>query len=384
MKILLLSNHPPHGGGAANSSQELACELRSIGHEVLQIAPYCSAKNLAEYPGLIWIPINDPWDTLTMTAGNKDSIDRQLLEIYPQQGPFDCVIFGREYYLWNLPAVKWIHSGPVVTICRGGHITHLDFNRPVEPQVRQDLIQLYRDCDLIICIARYLVDIVRKVTGVQNQIFCPNPVNLPRLNSPVIYQPTAKDPIRLLMAAQMKSRKRPLDAVKIVALLEERGVDVRLTVCGSGLMMDRMQECIRNYGLEKRIDMRGQVDRQEVLDLMHQVETVLLCSEREGIPRVLQEAIASGKGVVAYDNPGSSEVVSQWLGNSPLGRIVPLGDPVAASQAILDIADYWRNDYQPIVPPQLPQDREIIYEYESILQTLIGESSNPQIIRTLA
>jgi hypothetical protein len=39
MKILLLSVHPPQGGGSAYSSQELACGLRSLGHEVLHISP---------------------------------------------------------------------------------------------------------------------------------------------------------------------------------------------------------------------------------------------------------------------------------------------------------------------------------------------------------
>ncbi len=41
------------------------------------------------------------------------------------------------------------------------------------------------------------------------------------------------------------------------------------------------------------------------------VETVLLCSDNEGRPRVLQKAIATSKGVVAYDNPGSCEVFHQ-------------------------------------------------------------------------
>ncbi|HEY9632593.1 MAG TPA: hypothetical protein V6D14_04250 [Coleofasciculaceae cyanobacterium] len=40
-----------------------------------------------------------------------------------------------------------------------------------------------------------------------------------------------------------------------------------------------------------------------VLDCPNNVETVLLCSDNEGRLSVFQEAIATGKGVVAYENP---------------------------------------------------------------------------------
>jgi len=75
-----------------------------------------------------------------------------------------------------------------------------------------------------------------------------------------------------------------------------------------------------------------------VLYCLNHVETVLLCSDNEGRARVLQEAIAAGKGVVAYDNPGSREVVNEWSTQWPYTRLIPIGDRLAASQAILDLA----------------------------------------------
>ncbi len=379
MKILLLSVHPPHGGGSAHSSQELACGLRSLGHEVLHIAPYKQAINLVQYPGLIWIQADFPND-LNITPQALSDIDRQFQRAYQNYGPFDYVILGRECFLWHLPAIRRVHGNkPIVLICRGGYINRLASREPIEPSLRQKLIGFYRDCDKIVCIARYLAESIKGVVGVNDTVFLPNPINLPPFNpstnfSPFNltsnYQRTSEEPIRLLMAAQLKSRKKPLDAVEIMRILVLEGVNAHLTVCGDGPERTEMLHRIKSYGLEDCIVLKGRVSRQEVFDCMNNVETVLLCSDNEGRPRVLQEAIAAGKGIVAYDNAGSREVVNEWPDRWPLGRLVPIGDVTSASGAILDLARYFRSKPEPLPPPQLPNPIEVLYEYELMLKNL--------------
>ena len=134
--------------------------------------------------------------------------------------------------------------------------------------------------------------------------------------------------------------------------------------------MREMLNLISRYGLEKHILVKGRVDRQEVLSCLNNVETVLLCSDNEGRPRVLQEAIAAGKGVVAYDNPGSREVVNEWSTQWPHTRLVPIGDQEAASDAILDLASSFRSQPEALLPPKLPQPMEVLYEYELMLKSL--------------
>ncbi len=370
MKILLLSVHPPEGGGSAYSSQELACGLRRLGHEVLHMSPYKSATQGAQYPGLLWFPADFPAN-LSISPQAQLDIDRYLTAAYLEHGPFDSVILGRESFLWHLPAVRRIHHDkPVVLICRGAYINRLASSAPIASELKRQLLDLYRGCDRIICIARHLVESVNRVVGVNNTLFLPNPITLPPFNPATTYQPTANEPIRLLMAAQIKPRKRPLDAVEIIRILVEQNVDVHLTICGDGSDMPEMLHLIKRYGLEKHILVLGRVDRQVVLDCLNNVETVLLCSDNEGRPRVLQEAIATGKGVVAYDNPGSREVVNEWSNQWSLGRLVAIGDTQAASQAILDLASYFRSKLEPLSPPQLPKPTEVLHEYESMLETL--------------
>lgn len=374
MKILLLSVHPPEGGGSAYSSLELACGLRSLGHEVLHLSPTKSPKISVQYPGLIWFPADFPAE-MSISPEAKSDIDRHVQAAYLDRGPFDYVILGRESFLWHLSAIRQVHCHkPVVLICRGAYINRLAAIAPIESQLREQLLDLYRGCDLIVCIARHLTESIHRVVGVNNTLFLPNPINFPPFNPTATSLPAADEPIRLLMAAQIKSRKRPLDAVEIIRILIERSVDVHLTICGDGADMEQMLNLIERYGLEKHILVKGRVARQAVLDCFNTVETVLLCSDNEGRPRVLQEAIAAGKGVVAYDNPGSREVVNEWLTQWPHARLVPIGDRLAASQAIIDLASYFRSKPEPLLPLQLPKPIEVLYEYESMLKALKVQS----------
>jgi glycosyltransferase involved in cell wall biosynthesis len=149
---------------------------------------------------------------------------------------------------------------------------------------------------------------------------------------------------------------------------------VYLTICGDGADMGEMLNRIRCYGLEQHILVKGRVEREVVLDCLNQVETVLLCSDNEGRPRILQEAIAAGKGIVAYDNPGSCEVVNDWVRQWPYAHLIPIGDVEAASGAILDLADSLRSRSVSFSPPPLPQPMDVLYKYELLLQSLTRQN----------
>jgi len=366
MNILMLSVHPPQGGGSAHSSQELASGLRSLGHRVLHLAPYRSEADRANYPDLIWFAADFP-DGLQITPAAQQVIDRQVQQVYQQYGQFDWVILGRESFLWQVPTIRAIHQGPIAVIVRGAYINKLAGVEVVEPELRQKLIHLYQSCDRIICIAQHLATSVQAVVGTAPITFLPNPIDLSDCLAIPSLRPMPDKPIQILMAAQLKPRKRPLDAVEIMRLLVAKGVDCYLNICGEGIDRPEMSNRIQSYGLEQRISLRGKLERQEVIAYLQQSEIVLLCSDNEGRPRVLQEAIAARKAIVAYDNPGSREVITSWLKNPwELGRLVAIGDTVAASEAILELAQLLGQT--PKSSPEIPSSRQILTQYELLLQ----------------
>jgi glycosyltransferase involved in cell wall biosynthesis len=368
VKILFISVHPPFGGGSAFSSRELADGLRDVGHEVVFLAPHGTRP---VEPGTVtWVPAPVPSE-LMVAPDAIEALDIHVEAVYRTQGPFDAVILGRESFLWQMPTIRRLHGGkPVLLICRGAYINRLAASEPIDAADQARLIDCYRSCDRVICIARHLVGSIERVVGHPRTLFLPNPIALPVFDPDILHRPAPGDPIRLVMAAQIKERKRPLDAVDIVRTLVGRGLDVRLTICGEGSDMPALTERVERHGLGQRITIRQRVGRAEVLEHLGRAETVLLCSDNEGRPRVLQEAIAAGRGVVAYDNPGSREVVEDWGGNWPLGRMVPIGHITAAADAIQDLAQRMRTAAPPTVP-SFPQPADIIGDYDDLLRDLV-------------
>ncbi|NJL90801.1 MAG: glycosyltransferase family 4 protein [Coleofasciculaceae cyanobacterium SM2_1_6] len=280
---------------------------------------------------------------------------------------------GRESFLWQVKAIRAVHQGPIAVIVRGAYINKLVSQSPellaqlpeTEQKLRDQLIQLYRSCDRIICIAQHLVTSVQKVVGAGEVpvTFLPNPIDLSDFTAIAPPRPDPNAPIQLFMAAQLKARKRPLDAVEIMQHLVTRGADCYLTICGDGIDRQQMLDLIAHYGLEERIRLKGKLERREIIQYLQQAEIVLLCSDNEGRPRVLQEAIAASRAIVAYDNPGSREVINSWLEPWQWGRLVAIGDTVAASRAILELAQLLR---------QYPPRSIPIHSSQSILQQYIN------------
>ncbi len=382
---MMVSVHPPYGGGSAHSSKELADGLRSIGHHVVHVAPYNHDREdeLHQAPGLIWIKADFAWNNLDIDPNAQASMNKDLQEIYAKQGPFDYVILGRETFVWHIEAIKEVHAGPVMLIVRGAYINRLsaNTNELIEPRLKQQLIDLYKKADVIVCIARHLVGAINRVIFDNNleearTVFIPNPIKLPAFQERPIEGPNgAPRKLRIVMAAQLKSRKRPLDAIDIVKHLVDMGVDVELTSFGDGPDMPKMKSLIEKHGLQNQLILRGHVSRAEVLKGFNQSDIVLLCSDNEGWPRVLQEAIAAGKAIIAYDNIGSREVIEQWVTPWQLGRLVPIGDTRAAAEAAFELNELFRTNTKPFRRPDLPDSLEVLHEYEQTLRSLSSEAA---------
>ena len=115
-------------------------------------------------------------------------------------------------------------------------------------------------------------------------------------------------------------------------LVSERQ-DVLCLMAGANMGMEddyarRVMDDIRELGLERFVCCLG--FRDDVIRLITLCDIVVLPSEKEGIPRVLMEAMALGKPVVATDVPGTRELVE----DEKTGLLVPYGDPAALAGAM--------------------------------------------------
>ncbi len=112
----------------------------------------------------------------------------------------------------------------------------------------------------------------------------------------------------------------------------------RLRIAGSGPALLRLQHLVEASNVADKVDVLGFVSEETKIKLLATSEVLLLASRREGFPRAIAEAMASGLPTVTADYPenAAKDVVRQYR----IGRVTePL--PEKLSSGILDVLAEW-------------------------------------------
>jgi len=153
---------------------------------------------------------------------------------------------------------------------------------------------------------------------------------------PSVLSPLEHGPIETLMVGRFVTKKGHADALRALAKL---GADVpawRLTIIGNGAGKKKLEETIRSSGLTDRVrildvmppdDLRNRMSKSDIM--LHPSRTAP-DGDREGVPNVLMEAMASGLPVVATCHGGIPELVK----DGTTGLLAPEGDPAALAAAL--------------------------------------------------
>lgn len=104
-----------------------------------------------------------------------------------------------------------------------------------------------------------------------------------------------------------------------------------LFVIGSGPLESQLKRLIQIMGLEHYVHFLG--NRNDVMDILPQLDLVISASLWEGFPTVLLEAMSQEIPVIATDISGSSELIKPGI----TGILVPPANPRILSDAILEL-----------------------------------------------
>lgn len=137
-------------------------------------------------------------------------------------------------------------------------------------------------------------------------------------------------PPRIISVGRLSSEKGQVVLLQACKLLIDRGVDVRLTLIGSGPLEDLLREQIRLAGLEEVVDLPGEKPADEVRAELENADVFCLPSFAEGLPISIMEAMAVGVPVVASAISGIPELVV----NKETGLTVPPGNAEEFANAI--------------------------------------------------
>lgn len=121
--------------------------------------------------------------------------------------------------------------------------------------------------------------------------------------------PQARDPKPRTVAllGRCVQQKNPFFVVDIARILAEEGF--HFTIVGGGEMEAAIRRKIDRLGLNDHVHITGELPRRAALDAMTEVETAILPSFWEGLPRVIPELMIMGVPVVAAAVSGVPEVV---------------------------------------------------------------------------
>jgi len=110
--------------------------------------------------------------------------------------------------------------------------------------------------------------------------------------------------------------------------------NVRFLFVGDGILADRLRAQIAAAGLEGRFQFVGLVPPERVPQMVAAMDIVVHASLREGLARVLPQALIAGKPVVSYDVDGAREVVLPDV----TGLLVPPQDVKGLSSSLSRLA----------------------------------------------
>jgi glycosyltransferase involved in cell wall biosynthesis len=142
--------------------------------------------------------------------------------------------------------------------------------------------------------------------------------------------PEPKDPVTVTMASRLLKDKGVREFIQAAASLRGQHPSVRFQLAGDsapGNPSSLTEADLDQIRREGHVDLLGY--RSDIPNLFSESHVVVLPSYREGLPKVLLEAAASGRSVVTTDVPGCRDAIAPGT-----GFLVPPRDAPALARAI--------------------------------------------------
>lgn len=149
------------------------------------------------------------------------------------------------------------------------------------------------------------------------------------------YLPEPPGPVVVLCVARLLEDKGINEYVGAARLSQNRGEGLRWLLVGSpdpGNPASIAEHAVRAWHEEGAIEWLG--ERRDIAELHQQAHIAVLPSYREGLPKSLVEAAASGRAVVTSDVPGCRDAIEPGVS----GVLVPARDAVALADAVAELA----------------------------------------------
>ncbi len=226
----------------------------------------------------------------------------------------------------------------------------------------------------------FVSDVLKDACWQEMSLYCPNSATFVVHNAVDLekYEPTCRPdgpPYRVGMFANYAPVKRHEDFLLMAREINKKRSDVEYWIIGDDTESSRRKKELVNYACKLKLgeSVKFMGHREDVSWLLSQVHISILTSEFESFGRVVIEAMASGRPVIATRSGGIPEIIEDKVD----GVLVDVGDYVAFANAVIDLLDN-ENKWDALSKnaitkaqsrfSSLAHVRNIIQVYESILQ----------------
>jgi glycosyltransferase involved in cell wall biosynthesis len=124
----------------------------------------------------------------------------------------------------------------------------------------------------------------------------------------------ADDEVAFATVARLFELKGHDDIVAIAADVLAANPKVRFVWIGDGILRDRLVADLERAGIRGSFILTGLVPPDRIPELLNAVDAVIHPSLREGLARVIPQALLVGRPVISYDIDGAREVVLPQTG----------------------------------------------------------------------
>jgi colanic acid/amylovoran biosynthesis glycosyltransferase len=148
-----------------------------------------------------------------------------------------------------------------------------------------------------------------------------------------------RPPYRLLALGRLVATKGFDVLIRACRILQDGGLDLRLTLAGAGPQGWRLKRLARKLGLAAQISFPGFIRYDKVADQFGAADVFIMpcivdpSGNRDGLPTVILEALLHRVPVIATDVAGIEEVIEDGV----TGLLISPGDPQAIAAAVLQM-----------------------------------------------
>jgi L-malate glycosyltransferase len=326
MRILvLIHEYPPVGGGGGRVAQDICQGLAERGHEVHVLSAHWSDLPLDETDGRVtlhrvvpkrkeafkagfWMMLGyviaSTWYGLKMIRRQRFDIIHAHFAVPAGASAWMLSIFT------HIPYVLTAHLGDVPGGVPEKTGRWFRWVFPLTPMI-------WKRAARVNAVSGYTRELVLNSYPIEVDVI-PNGVDLEALHPGEI---TLQEPPTIVFAGRFMDQKNPVQIIRSLSAVKD--LDWQCVLIGDGPLRPAVEAEIERSGLQNRIQLKGWVTPQEVLDWFRRSDILFMPSRSEGLPVTGVQGLAMGLAMVVSNIGGFKDVVEPGIN----GLLIPVDKP---------------------------------------------------------